>query len=132
MEYPRYERDGNGDGPWCGQCRPDLEAEAVPPEVDSPCNCAACGRLLQHSLTPDGVRYVLDAALEEVAKPAAQRNRRRNSPPYYKRSRQVDVVRDWVDDLKDHGLAEFERRFVEWFLEFTAEPSGQPAATAAN
>ena len=72
---------------YCPNCAPDIEPEAMGQETDSPLHCGNCHTLLEHSLTGEGVRYVIDTLLDAIRTKQA-----------------TDIEREWADMLRWYYL----------------------------
>lgn len=93
----------------------------VDAECDTPQHCSKCHRPMEHSLTSDGVRYVLDAMREELRKGRAEYSKALDcyQGTYYEGSRHVDIIMDWARMAQGNGLCGRDRAFVDRFLSWT-------------
>lgn len=98
----------------------------VDAECDTPQHCSRCHRPMEHSLTSEGVRYVLEAMREELRKGRAEYSKVNDcyKGTYYEGSRHVEIVRDWARMAQGNGLCGHDRAFVDRFLSWTENRKG--------
>ena len=83
---------------YCHDCAPDIEPEAMGQETDSPLHCENCHVLLEHSLTSDGVQYVIDALIDAIRSKEA-----------------TDVEKEWAEMLTWYGLDKKDKAVLDRF-----------------
>ena len=94
----------------------DLDYE----ESDVPQNCAVCHRPLGGALTPNGIKYILDAIQESLRVGRQARNTIHDcyKGTYYEGSRHCEIVRDWAEQIR-HSVQGQEEALVRRYLSWT-------------
>ena len=111
-ESPAYYPLEEGISPLCFICAPeDAEPEGHPPEVDYPLHCSRCNRPLDHSLTEDGVQYVLEALKGELDTTIYN-----GRDSWYDGSPRYQIHLDWADDLRSYCHSSDEEEILEDFF----------------
>lgn len=100
-------------------------------ECDSPQHCGDCGQPIDHTLTSEGVKYVLESIREAIEDAVAQgRDSTRDrvmpkkgtgeeSMTWWHGSRHVEIVRGWAKDVRNYNLEPDEKAIVDLFLELS-------------
>lgn len=97
---------------YCADCCPDIEPEYLGPEVDSPLHCGECSKPLDHSLTADGVKYVLDAIRDSSLSYDPIEGGWYDGMPH------CSIVGDWARELRWYGgLSDRQTELIESFIE---------------
>lgn len=98
-------------------------------EQDCPAHCHLCSIPLAYSLTTHGVQYVIDALLSALDEWPKRGTQIVTDGGYYHGCRQIEVCRDWAEDLRWYSLDVKDKFIVEQFMALTggdAPPSPEP------
>jgi len=103
-------------------------------ECDTPCHCGTCGQPIDHTLTSEGVEYVLGSIRESIEEAVARgrestwdrimpmKGTGEETLLWWHGARHVEIVRDWAKDLRNYSLESAERAIVDLFLELSEKP----------
>lgn len=130
----------------CDNCRAEIDVPkpSYPPpfdtdgyvadagECDTPCHCGNCGQPIDHTLTEDGIRYVLESIRESIEEAVAQgrestwdrimpmKGTAEETHTWWHDSRHVEIVRGWAEEIRNYNLDPGEKAIVDLFLELSA------------
>lgn len=96
-------------------------------EQDTPAHCSICDVPLSYELTKEGVEYVIEHLVGDLAAGPEEWERRIDRPDtYYNGCRHIEISRDWAEYIKDYSLSYKDEFIVETFLRLTAPTQPEP------